>query len=419
MKRTLLISLLLLCLAGLNADLVDRIVAKVGNEIILMSDIQNEMLHLKAAGILDESMTPAIVLQQIIQNKVIVQKAKEMDIRLDEGKVRREAERRVTEIKKNYPSEAEFRVALAQEKLTEPELLSSIKDMLTERALSEQLIARNVTSKVNVTEAEMEAFYEASKDTLAVKPVTWKTGVIMREIKPSEATDNAKLAEIRDIQERLDKGGDFAALATQYSDCPSKERGGDLGFFSKGMMVKPFEDAAFNLNRGEISPIVKTEYGYHLIKLTETRGNEIRASHILKIVAPSHADTLAAREQMEEVRAKFLNKEASFEDLARQYSNDPDAAENGGVLGDFAANEFPELFAGQINSSPVGGITPVLENQGILYLFSRLEELPARIFEYEEVKDKLQDYLRSTKTLQAYNVWIQELMKEAYVQIIE
>ena len=73
----------------------------------------------------------------------------------------------------------------------------------------------------------------------------------------------------------------------------------------------------------------------------------------------------------------------------------------------------------QINSSPVGGITPVLENQGILYLFSRLEELPARIFEYEEVKDKLQDYLRSTKTLQAYNVWIQELMKEAYVQIIE
>ena len=158
MKRTLLISLLLLCLAGLNADLVDRIVAKVGNEIILMSDIQNEMLHLKAAGILDESMTPAIVLQQIIQNKVIVQKAKEMDIRLDEGKVRREAERRVAEIKKNYPSEAEFRVALAQEKLTEPELLSSIKDMLTERALSEQLIARNVTSKVNVTEAWMEAF---------------------------------------------------------------------------------------------------------------------------------------------------------------------------------------------------------------------------------------------------------------------
>ena len=107
MKRTLLISLLLLCLAGLNADLVDRIVAKVGNEIILMSDIQNEMLHLKAAGMLDESLTPAIVLQQIIQNKVIVQKAKEMDIRLDEGKVKREAERRVAEIKKNYPSEAE------------------------------------------------------------------------------------------------------------------------------------------------------------------------------------------------------------------------------------------------------------------------------------------------------------------------
>jgi parvulin-like peptidyl-prolyl isomerase len=127
---------------------------------------------------------------------------------------------------------------------------------------------------VKVTEPEMRSFYETTKDSLAIKPVSWKLGMIMREIKPGKDAATAKLNELKEIERRLQSGEDFAALASSESDCPSKEVGGDLGFFSRGMMVKPFENAAFALNIGEVSEIVETQFGYHLIKLEEKKAKK-------------------------------------------------------------------------------------------------------------------------------------------------
>ena len=144
--------------------------------------------------------------------------------------------------------------------------------MLTEQSLIDQILKREITSKVSVSEAEVEHFYNETKDSLAVKPVSWELGLIVREIKPSEATKQAKLAEIKEIQNRLKNGEDFATIAINESDCPSKEVGGDLGFVKKGQMVKPFEDAAFALKLVEISDILESNYGYHIIKLEEKKG---------------------------------------------------------------------------------------------------------------------------------------------------
>lgn len=419
MKRLFLTLLLSLVLLGLSAQLVDRIIAKVGPEVILMSDIQKKIMQIKAAGISDESLTPGIILQQLIEQKVIYQKAKDLGIKVDATKIKNYANRYLQQIKAKYPSEAEFRVDLAKEKLTEADLLAYYVDMITENTMSEQLVDRYVSSQVNVSEAEMEAFYSVSKDSLAVKPLTWTTGLIMHEIKPSAASEAAKLAEIKALQDRLNQGEDFAALATANSDCPSRERGGDLGYFSRGMMVKPFEDAAFALNVGEVSDVVRTQFGFHLIKLTDKRSTELRASHILKTLSPTAADTLAAHQLMEQLRQQYLAKEASFTDLALQYSTDPEIQKNKGIIGEFADGEFPELFAAQIMDSPVGGMTPVLENEGILYLFSRLEEVPPRLYSYDEVKDKLKEYLTTMKQAEAYNAWIKELISQSYVQIVE
>jgi parvulin-like peptidyl-prolyl isomerase len=342
-----------------------------------------------------------------------------MDIQVDNDRVEQYAKIEVSKTKAKYPSEQDFAADLARENLTESELVDLYIDQIKESYLSQQLVDLYVKAKVKITEDEMLAFYETSKDSLAIKPVTWKTGVIIHEIKPSPASEASKLAEMREIRERLNQGADFAALAAEVSDCPSKERGGDLGFFSRGMMVKPFEEAAFELNVGEISEIVRTEFGFHLIKVEEKRETEVRARHILKILSPTLQDSLAARQLLESARESFNAGESTFGELAELYSDDQETSANGGIMGELSAEEFPELYAPQILATPVGEMTPVLENEGMLLLFARLEESPPRLFSYEEVKPSLENYLYQEKFNAAYTEWIGELIDASYVRIIE
>ncbi len=419
MRKNILLLLAVLLLAPLSAELIDRIVGKVGNDIILMSDVYKLMQQMQSAGLPQDQISAMTALQQLIEQKIIFQKAKDLDIKVDEGRIAKMAERYLQQIKSRYASEAAFIADLANEKLTEQDLLDYYKSMLMENAMSDQLVDRYVTSQISVSEEEIRQFYDSSKDSLAVKPVTWELGLIMHEIKPSAETEAATLAEIRQLQNRLIRGEDFALLATQFSDCPSKERGGDLGFFGRGMMVKPFEDAAFALNVGEVSDVVRTQYGFHLIKVEEKRTNEIRARHILKILSPTGADSLAARQALETARESYLSGTATFSELAREFSQDAGADSTGGSIGEFSTEEFPELFSAQIAALPTGGITPVLENEGILYLFAKLREIPSRLYDYEEVKDKVKTFLFNQKQTAAYEEWIGKLIAESYVQIVE
>jgi parvulin-like peptidyl-prolyl isomerase len=422
MKRIRLVLLLGLMLVSLAAqeELVDAVIAKVGPEVILVSEVQEQMRQMESSGIPQENITFDAVLQQMIEQKVIYQKAQELEIKVDENKITQFAENYLQQVKSKYPSEEAFAADLAKENLTENELLVFYKDMLRENAMTEQLVEKYVSSQVSISDEEMRDFYEATKDTLAIKPVTWEIGMIMRDIKPGKAAEEAKLEEIRDIQDQLNQGADFAELASQYSDCPSSERGGDMGFFSRGMMVKPFEDAAFELSVGEVSDIVRTDFGYHLIKVEEKNSDdEIRARHILKILNPTDADSLAARQTMENVRSMYESGKKTFKELAKEYSIDPEVETNEGIIGEMAASEFPDLFAPHIQALQVGEMTSVLENEGIFYLFAKLDELPPRIFTYDEVEENLRNFLTRQKQMEAYEAWVQELKEETYVEIMD
>ncbi len=417
MKRALILLSLCLILGTLSAEVIDKIVAKVGTEVILRSDLQKQILQLQSTGAKKEDIRPIEVLQQMVEQKLMVQKAKELDLKVDADRIKNYAQRYLNQLKTKYPSESAFNAELAKMKLTQNDLLEFYIGMITDQALQDMLVERYVSSKVSIEDAELHAFYEASKDTMAIKPTTWKLGMVMREVKASEESDAAQLNAMKAILQRLLNGEDFAALAKEVSDCPSASEGGDLGFFTRGQMVKPFEDAAFSLAPGEISNIVKTQFGYHIIKVEEKRGDEVHARHILKMVTPAAGDTLATRNQMENIRELYETKQASFTDLAARYSEDEEVAKNNGIVGEFTEKEMPELFAGVINSTPVGEMTPVLENEGMLYLFVRTEEVPARVLSFEEVKGQVHDYLFNQKQMDAYQVWMGQLMDESFVQI--
>jgi peptidyl-prolyl cis-trans isomerase SurA len=361
-------------------------------------------------------LIPRAVLSQMVDQRLLVQKAKELHLKIDEQAIKDYAVRYIKQIKSQYPTEADFQADLAKMRMTQTELQKHFEDQIKDNALSEQLIEKHISARVRVEESEMQEFYKTSKDTLAVKPVSWQLRLLVREVMPSEESVQAARASIDSLYQRLMVGDSFVKLAKESSDCASAEQGGDLGFFKRGMMVKPFEDAAFKMSVGETSEVVESQFGFHIIRLTEKRGDEVRASHILKTVTATQEDEDREMALMNTLRSRIVAGE-SFAAIAAEYSMDPQTKEEGGLLGEFTEKDIPQLFTAPIMSTPVGVVTEVLKNEGMLYLFLRDEELPSRVLTYDEVKDQLRDYLFHIKQLQAYQDWIEAAKLNSFVEI--
>lgn len=416
MKKYLILILMLVAAVFAVATEIDRIVATVGGDIILYSDLQRQITQMRSSGVRDELLNSAEVLNNMVEHRLMIQKAKDLGITVDEKAIKSYAERYMAQIKSQFETEADFQAELRKMNTSQRDLMNYFVEQITESELTKQLVDKHISSQARVEEAEMRAFYEASKDSMAVKPVSWDLRMILREVKPSDTVIAALRAEAETLQQRADNGEDFAALASEYSDCPSKAQGGDLGFFKRGMMVKPFEDAAFAMGVGEVSGIVESQFGYHIIKVTEVKGDEVRASHILKTISAGDSDKDREMTLMNSIRTRILAGE-SFAALAEEYSHDPESAADGGLLGEFAERDFPELFAAPLTATQIGEPTEVLENEGMLYLFMRDKVHEQRLYTYEEVRDQLRMYLSEQKQMLAYQDWIDKVKAESFVKI--
>ncbi len=250
------------------------------------------------------------VLNNLINRELLNQESKKEKIAVTDEDVND----KLAKIKQRFKSEAEFKEMLAKMKLNEAQIKTQLKEDLAIQAL----IDKQVVAKINVTEQDAKTYYDAHPEAFK-QPEQIKASHILVKVDPKD--DPAKKEEahkkIEAIQEKLKAGGDFAALAKENSDCPSKEKGGDLGYFSKGQMVKPFEDAALALKPGETSGIVETQFGYHIIKLTEIKPEGVMSFAEVK-------DQLAQYLKQEKVKAELdsylagLGKSAKIEKLITQ-----------------------------------------------------------------------------------------------------
>lgn len=204
------------------------------------------------------------VLDGLIGREVLRQEADRQKIKVEPAEV----DKQIDALKKRFPSPEEYEATLKKMNTTESELKANFTQDLAIRKLVDQ----EVGGKVVVTPEETKKYYE-SNPTMFKRPETIRASHILVKVdqNASEA-DKAKAKEkITEIQKRIQKGEDFAVVAKEVSDCPSKEKGGDLGTFARGQMVGPFEQAAFALKPGEVSGIVETQFGFHIIKLVEKK----------------------------------------------------------------------------------------------------------------------------------------------------
>jgi len=204
------------------------------------------------------------VLESLIDRELLFQESKKMGI-----KVKTEAvSDQLQKIQQRYPNKEEFKKLLSNMGLTESDVQAQI-----ERGMAiQELIGKEVTEKIKVSDEETKAFYDKNPQ-LFQQPEQIKASHILIKVQADAPADQKAAArkKIENVQQKVKKGEDFATLAKTYSEGPSGPKGGDLGYFRRGQMVKPFEEAAFSLKPDETSEIVETQFGYHLIKVNDKK----------------------------------------------------------------------------------------------------------------------------------------------------
>ena len=312
-----------------QGDLVDGVAAVVGRNIIKYSDIERSYAQIRLKqGAADAFNNRCAVLENLILAQLLVHKGEIDSIEVTDDEVNQYADYYLKADLSNYGSREALREATG---FAYDELKEQYQRMIRNNILSRRA-EMQLTHDVTVTPRQVTDFFNSLEpDSLPMMPDRYEFSEIVIEPQISEAERDRVRTQLAELRERVIKGEKFSMLATLYSQDPnSAKKGGELGFFSRGQMVSEFESAAFALKPGEVSPIIETPLGFHIIQLIERRGNTINARHILIIPQVSPDDLLRARMKLDSIAVEIRSGNLSFEDAASKYST-ADNAKTGGT----------------------------------------------------------------------------------------
>ncbi len=416
------IAIMLLCFAGITfgQETIDKIAAVVGNEIILESelDFQTNMAAQQQRTV----PTPAMkkqVLNAIIQEKLLYQQALIDSITVTDDEVDRQLDYQTQMFIQQYGSKerVEEVYGMSMEKIKR-----ELRDDLRKNLMSQRVQEKRFGT-VEATKRETEEFFEEYRDSLGLIPEKYELSRIFINPRASDKVKEKFRSFAQSLIDSIKNGADFATLAKKYSEDPgSAAGGGDLGFVKKGVFFSEFEAAAFALNPGEISGVVETPVGFHIIQLLEKRGESIHTRHILIKIKNSEDDDLKAIELLSELRDSVLSGKASFYDLAKKYSDDKETARFGGSLGLVEVNRIDKSVMDAVYKLKEGEISLPKrvefgrDNYGyqIIKVVKKVpEHKPSLENDFDEIK-KLADM---HKKQQEFNKWIKEIKENTYWEI--
>lgn len=413
-------------LAAQETSLVDRIAAVVGDSVITLTQVQERIFQLSSQGI-EVPTEPAArarlqrdVLDQIIGEQLIVQAAaRDSTITVDEGDLEEMVSQDLQQRARQFPGgQTAFQAALEAQGWTLASYREFLRGQVRQQRLYQQYMGKRSRdlAGIIITDAEVEAFFETQRGNLGQRPPSVAFTQIIISSSPSDSAKAGARAEAERIRALAMGGEDFADLARRFSQEPgAKDSGGDLGWFRRGEMVREFEDAAFNMAVDEISPVVETTFGFHVIKVERRRSGEVKARHILIQARPTAEDIDRARTRAELVASRLGSGE-DFGTLRAEFGDSlaPDTLE-------YAFDELRQLppgFAEPLLQGEAGQTIGPLsyEAQGLTrYAVIRvLEVKEGGEYSLDEIRSQIRGRLQEEKLLE--NI-LAELRSQIYVQI--
>ncbi|MGH7476767.1 MAG: peptidylprolyl isomerase [Longimicrobiales bacterium] len=402
---------------------VDRVAAVAGDSVVLHSEIEEEILRLRASGQPlpdDPAALEAVrrdLAEQKVQELVLLQAAIADSVVVTEAQVQAAVERELARRRQAFDSEEAFRAALQTEGLTPSTYRSILEQQFRRTLLIQQYLAtvQRERPAPHVTEDEIRDYFESRRGQLQERPATITFRQVVVSPRASETARAAALAEARAILEELREGADFAELARRHSDEPgAAERGGDLGWFRRGEMVQQFEEVAFAMPVGAVSEPVETPFGIHIIKVEKVRGPERQARHILIRPATSPADQERARALAADV-AERLRAGAPIDSLVELYGDPSEQAR----VGPYPVAQLPGPYAQALAGAQDGDVVgPVNLSEGeevpklAVVLVTAL--LPAGEYTLDDLRTQIREQLQQAKLVEEI---IDDLQRRTYVDI--
>lgn len=410
-----------------NEKVVDEIVALVGSHPVYWSDVEAQVAQAKAQGMTGDPLAMRCeVFENLLFQKLLVYQAEIDSLVVDDAQVDGELDRRLRYYIQQFGS---------QQKLEEfydksiEEFKIELREPLRLEILSQQAQAK-IVENVKITPNETKEFFNKMKpDSIPLIPTEYEIGQIVK----TPVVGPSQLKEARDkitgLRDRILRGEKFSTLAVLYSEDPgSAAKGGELGLFSRGTMAPEFESAAFNLkNKNDISEVIKTKFGYHVLQLIERKGEFVNVRHILIIPKVSPDDLVVAASKLDSVANMVRNDSITFERAALLFSDDPGRV-NGGLIQSqssgntrLAADELdPKVFfvIDKMNPGEISGSVPYSTEDGtqayrVLYLKTRTEPHKANM---KDDYNTIQEWALNDKKGKAIGKWIELKSKTAYIR---
>ncbi len=352
-----------------NGIVLDKIVAIVGRQIVMYSDIETQKMQMKAQGYNSrDNNIDCQILEQGMYQKLLVNQAIIDTVEISEAQVSAEVDRRINYYVSQIGSEEKLEEYYKKKM---PDIREDMLDIVKEQ-LTAQNMEDHITRDVTVTPQEVrDCFNNIPKDSLPTINIEFEIEQLSVFPKIEEAEILRIKDRLRDFKTRVANGESFATLAVLYSEDPgSAMKGGELGFMSRNELVPEFSAVAFNLVPNEVSKVVKTEYGYHIIQLIERRGERMNCRHILLKPQVSAVEKKNAIMRLDTIRQKVINKEVTFKDACWMFSEDEETRFNGGVMLNpytgsslFEAEQLDPKVANAIRNLEVGEISKPFETE--------------------------------------------------------
>ena len=408
---------------------IDGIIANVGDYIILDSDIDKAYLEISSQGGSVKDITRCQMLGKLLEDKLYAHQAIQDSVKVTDTEIKAMMDERLNYMVQQLGSMG--KVVKYYKKDTEEEFRSYFFDILKENKLTSEM-QKKITEGVEITPEEVRNFFKKlPKDELPVFGAEMEVAQIVIDPKITQVEKQKVIDRLNGFKKDIQEGSSFATKAVLYSQDPgSRSSGGFYKMTRKTPFVKEFKDVAFSLEQGEISAPFETEYGFHIIYLEKIKGQELELRHILLSPAISKEALDEAKERVDLIRKRIVDKEVTFAEAARTSSDQKETRANGGTLINpntqdtkFELTKMDPTLYSQVSnlkdneiSMPILDETPSGKKQyKIITVTNRINEHTA---DYAQDYVKIKDLALKEKQIKAIGKWFDEKIKETFIKVI-